>query len=296
MVEAAGGRFHIHETGTGPVPVILEAGIAATSLSWALVQDEASKFAHVISYDRAGLGWSEPATGPRTPAVIVKELRAVLEAARIAGPYLLVGHSFGGLVVERFAVEYPTLAAGVVLVDALSPKEFFPLTEQKRAMLGRGISLSRRGGTLARMGIVRLCLGLVLGGNQTLPKLAARVSSGSGGEGLTARLAGEIRKLPKSVWPMVASHWSMPKSFESMARHLECLPDSCREMAETVLPEIPVTVISAAKNQDGPGVRVPASAQWITAEGSGHWVQLDQPELVVEAIRVMLKEITTTRA
>lgn len=288
MVDAAGGRFHLYETGAGPVPVVLEAGIAATSLSWALVQQEVEKFARVISYDRAGLGWSDPLPGARTPARIAAELRAVLRAASIAPPYLLVGHSFGGLVVERFAIDHPDEAAGVVLVDALSPAEFFPLTAQKRAMLARGISLSRRGGVLARMGVVRLCLGLVLGGNQVLPKLAARVSSGSGGEGLTARLAGEIRKLPRQVWPMVASHWSMPKSFESMARHLESLPESCAEMSNARLPDVPVTVISAAANQHGPGVRLPETARLVTAERSGHWVQLDQPEVVVEEIRLLL--------
>ena len=135
------------------------------------------------------------------------------------------------------------------------------------------------------MGVVRLCLGLVLGGNQVLPKLAARVSSGQGGEGLTARLAGEIRKLPREVWPMVASHWAMPKSFESMARYLERLPEACAEMTGIRLPQVPVTVISAATNKGGPGIELPPGAQLITASKSGHWVQLDQPDLVVSAIR-----------
>lgn len=271
--------------------MILEAGIAATSLSWQLVQNELSKTARVVSYDRAGYGWSDPLDGPRTPSVVARELHAVLEASGVKPPVILVGHSFGGLVVERFAIEFPGEVAGIVLVDALSPREFYPLTDQRRAMLARGVSLSRRGALLARMGVVRLCLGLVLGGNQTLPKLAARASSGSGGEGLTARLAGEIRKLPKHVWPMVASHWAMPKSFETMARHLECLPDSCREMDDALLPDIPVTVILAATNRFGAGVVTPASTKVVTAARSGHWVQLDEPELVVAEILEMLKRL-----
>lgn len=104
-----------------------------------------------------------------------------------------------------------------------------------------------------------------------------------------ARLAGEIRKLPPEVWPMIASHWGMPKSFESMARHLECLPESCASMSDAVLPDVPVTVISAAANRQGPGVVLPAGARLMVAENSGHWVQLDQPEIVVEAIRWMIQ-------
>ncbi len=288
MVEAGGGRFHVHETGSGPVTVVLEAGIAATSISWALVAREVSKFARVIAYDRAGLGWSELLDTPRTPSRIAVELRAVLGAVAAKPPYILVGHSFGGLVVERYAIDYPSEVSALVLVDVLSPNEFYPLIPERRAMLAKAVALSRRGGTLARLGVVRLCLGLVLGGNQVLPKLAARVSSGQGGEGFTKRLAGEVGKLPRDVWPMIAHHWSMPKSFEAMARHLEQLPESSKEMAGAILPEKPVTVISAASNKLGPGVVLPAGARMVTAERSGHWVQLDEPELVVEAIRAMV--------
>jgi pimeloyl-ACP methyl ester carboxylesterase len=284
MVDVAGANFHVHELGAG-VPVILEAGIAATSISWALVQQAAAKIAHVIAYDRAGLGWSDPARTPRTPSHIAAELEALLAAASIQPPYVLVGHSFGGLVVERFAIDYPDKVAALILVDPLSPQEFYPLSSRKRHMLARAAALSRRGAFLAHVGVVRACLNLVLSGNQIVPMLAARVSSGKGGSGLTSRLAGEIRKLPRDLWPIVASHWCSPKSFEGMAQHLESLARSCEEMSGACLPQLPVTVISAAKNQQGPGVELPRDARVVSAEHSGHWVQLDQPELVIEAIR-----------
>jgi pimeloyl-ACP methyl ester carboxylesterase len=289
IISTRSGRFHVYELGAGETPVILEAGIAATSLSWALVQQEAAKFARVIAYDRAGLGWSDPPNTPRTPANIARELREWLDAAEVQPPFLLVGHSFGGLVVERFAIENPHVVHGLILVDALSPAEFCPLSDFSRGRLLRAVQLSRRGAFLARIGVVGACLSLVLAGNQVLPKLAARVSSGSGGQGLTSRLAGEIRKLPRELWPMIASHWAMPKSFESMAAHLEDLPASCKEMSGAQLPEVPVTVISAATNQHGAGVGLPEGAKLITAERSGHWIQLDEPGLVVEAIRTMLR-------
>jgi pimeloyl-ACP methyl ester carboxylesterase len=288
IVSAAGTRFHVHELGAGAPPVILEAGVAATSLSWSLVQREAAKFARVFAYDRAGLGWSDGIEAPRTPRLLSEELHQLLRAASIDGPYILVGHSFGGLIAERFAIDHPAEVAGLVLVDALSPAEFCPLTEQKRQMLGRGVRLSRRGATLARIGVVRACLNLALKGNRFFPKLAARASSGTGGQGLTARLAGEIGKLPRDTWPLVAGHWGMPKSFESMARYLERLPESCAEMANARLPDVPTIVISAAANTAGPGVMLPPGTRFVTASRSGHWIQLDEPELVVQAIRDLL--------
>lgn len=268
--------------------VILESGISATSISWTLVQRAVQKFARVIAYDRAGLGWSEPSASPRTPANLVAELRAGLAELHVAPPYILVGHSFGGLIVEQFAIDHPHEVAGIVLVDPMSPAEYCPLSEYNRQRLSRGAMLSRRGALLARIGVVRACLSLVLGGNATIPKLAARVSSGQGGSGLTSRIAGEVQKLPRETWPAIAFHWSLPKSFETMARYLDIVPQAAAELAGRRLPDIPVTYIPAAHNQHGPGVLLPEGARTMVAEKSGHWVQLDEPELVVEAIRAML--------
>src|SRR6266496_1936831 len=106
LVRAGESILHLQISGSGPKVVVLEAGIAATSLSWSLLQPGLSKIATVVSYDRAGLGWSGPAITPRTPAVIATELRHALEAAGLKGPYVLVGHSFGGLIVQRFATLY----------------------------------------------------------------------------------------------------------------------------------------------------------------------------------------------
>lgn len=291
LVESGGVKYHLYETGSGSPTVVLEAGVGATSLSWALVQSEVSKFAHVVAYDRAGLGWSDLSSTPRTPSHIAQELRALLSEAGIAPPYILAGHSFGGLCVERFAIEFRECVAGVVLVDPLTPGEFYPLSDHRRHMLNRGVSLSRRGAMLAQIGVVRACLSMVLGGNQFLPKLAARLSSGSGGEGLTARLAGQIRKLPRELWPMIAYHWSLPKSFEGMARHLEALPQSCEEMSGAALPDIPVTVLLAAHNHFGAGIGLPGSARVVTAANSGHWIQLDEPRVVIDAILKMLPPV-----
>ncbi|MBI1790320.1 MAG: alpha/beta fold hydrolase, partial [Acidobacteria bacterium] len=119
--------MHLRVEGAGDPTVVLEAGIAATSLSWSRVQPEVAKFARVLSYDRAGLGWSGPASGPRTVDRLVAELRQLLAGAGLPGPYVLVGHSFGGLVARAFAARYPDEVAGLVLVDPVHPREWWPV-------------------------------------------------------------------------------------------------------------------------------------------------------------------------
>ena len=288
MVDAGASRLHLQIAGSGNPAVVLEAGIAATSLSWALVQPELAKFTTVVSYDRAGLGWSGPATTPRTPGVIASELRCALGRAGVRPPYVMVGHSFGGLVVQRFATLYKKDVSGLVLVDALDAAGWCSLTPARRRMLAQGVRLSRRGAMLARLGIVGASLRILLAGNRVLPRLAARIASGGGGSGFADRLAGEVRKLPRTLWPVIAWQWSQSKNFEGMAKHLECLADSAAEMAQTELdPGLPVTVLLAG---DTPVRDSPADWRVVRATGSGHWIQLDRPDVVIGAVREMLPD------
>lgn len=285
-------NWHIVESGKGPATVVLEAGIAATSLSWTLVQREVARFARVVSYDRAGLGWSDPASCARNPVHIATELKQLLKAAKIRPPFILVGHSFGGLVAAQYAINHPRDLAGLVLVDALSPNEFFPLEPEQAARLKRGVALSKRGATLARWGVVRWCLDRVLNGDRIIATLAALISSGEAGKSLTSRLAAEIQKLPEDTWPMIASLWSAPKSFDAMVQHLESIPETCASMAGAKLPKIPITVLLAGSNKYGHGLTLPSTASVIKVDSSGHWIHLDEPELVVEAIRELAQKTT----
>ena len=246
MVRVGESILHMHVSGSGRPPIILEAGIAATSLSWALVESALAGLSTVVSYDRAGLGWSGPARTPRRPGIIASELREGLVKLGLGPPYLLVGHSFGGIVVQRFAGLFPEEVQGLVLADPLHPSEFCPLTPRKERMIARGAALSRRGAMLARAGVVGFSLRVLLAGNRWIPQVAARLTSGRGGAGVTDRLAGEIRKLPRELWPVIAWHWSQAKNFSGMAMHLESLPSSCAEMAENSIDaSIPVTVLLA---------------------------------------------------
>lgn len=119
MVDIGGYKLHLYETGIkGEPTVILDACLGNNILEWSLVQPEVAKFAHVCSYDRAGLGWSEQSGLPRTSASIVQELHTLLQNAHIKPPYIVVGHSSGGINMRLFANTYPDEVYGVILIDS----------------------------------------------------------------------------------------------------------------------------------------------------------------------------------
>jgi len=109
-------RVHISESGTGPT-VVFESGMGEDIGTWNDVRPAIAEFAHTVVYDRPGLGQSEPTSLPRTVVQMAVDLQSVLVAAKIAPPYVLVGHSLGGAIVQVFAHRYPDEVAGLVLVD-----------------------------------------------------------------------------------------------------------------------------------------------------------------------------------
>jgi pimeloyl-ACP methyl ester carboxylesterase len=297
MIDIGGCRLHIIESGGDGPPVIFESGISATCLSWTRVRSEVASFARACAYDRAGLGWSDPANSPRTTSNIVEELHALLDAAQLPAPYILVGHSFGGMLVRAYAATYPEQVAGLVLVDPLWPGEWLHISPAHARMLGLGVKLARRGALLARVGVVRASLGLLMAGGRLVPKIVAKLSSGRG-ESVISRLVGEVSKMPPETWPMVRAHWCQATSFLGLSAYLESLPASAAEA--DALPEtghLPVIVLSAARStpeqlreRDALTRRSP-HGKHIVAAKSGHWIQLDEPELVVQAIREMAELI-----
>ncbi len=124
LVDIGTHRLHINCIGTGSPTVIIDSGIGGFSLEWIKIQNILADNLKVCSYDRAGYGWSDPGPRPRTTARISNELRLLLVASKIPGPYVLVGHSFGGYNTRYFASKYPGLTAGLILVDSSHPEQF----------------------------------------------------------------------------------------------------------------------------------------------------------------------------
>jgi pimeloyl-ACP methyl ester carboxylesterase len=293
----APGRFvnglHVWAAGQGTPVVVLEAGIAASSVSWSLVQPRVAEFTRVLSYDRAGFGWSAAGTGGGTALDAAGSLRRMLEQSGEPPPFVLVGHSFGGLIVRVFQQRFPGLVAGLVLVDPVVRGDWRAPGEARRRMLKRGAMLSRRGALLARMGIVRLALKLLTGGSRRIPQLMARVSAGSGA-GVTDRLTAEVRKMPREYWPAIAQHWGEARSFRAMADNLENLPVSAGQLEEDRgLGDLPLVVLAAREEipEHLRDARLSSRGDHIVMADSGHWMQLDAPAAVADAIGRVVAQV-----
>lgn len=127
MIDLGSRRLHINCSGAsvqGSLTVVLEAGLNASSETWSNVQPEIAKFTRVCSYDRAGIGKSDASPHePATASQIARELHLVLSKAGVTGPVVLVGHSFGGLIVRMYAGLFPNHVAGIVLIDSVHEEE-----------------------------------------------------------------------------------------------------------------------------------------------------------------------------
>ena len=121
LVTVGQARMYINCSGTGSPALILESGLGDSSIAWAAIQPALSKNIRVCSYDRLGVGYSDDVSEPRDAAQISSELHHLLYNAHIPGPYVLMGHSIGGLYVREFALQFPKETAGLILVDATPP-------------------------------------------------------------------------------------------------------------------------------------------------------------------------------
>src|SRR5512145_1682822 len=152
LIDVGGFKMHISCMGEGSPTVILETLSGGTSSYWGWVQPEVAKTTRVCVYDRAGRGWSEPDSEPITLARTVRNLHTLLTNASIPGPYVLVGHSIGGIYVRQFAADYPKEVVGMVLVDASHPDQF----ERHPDLAKEGASylkMSAAFPTFARLGV-----------------------------------------------------------------------------------------------------------------------------------------------
>lgn len=148
LVDVGGRRLHVRCSGRAVGPtVVFEAGLSQFTATgtYGKAQDLIAEFAHVCVYDRAGLGWSDAAPGPRTHDDMVDDLHRLAGAQRWPGPLVIVGHSIGGLIARRYATRHPGQVAGVILVDA-TPEDvlFTPQAADERKALAARIDAGLR--------------------------------------------------------------------------------------------------------------------------------------------------------
>jgi pimeloyl-ACP methyl ester carboxylesterase len=291
LLSRRGRYLHVQQRGSGQLAIVFEAGLAASSLSWARVQPLVAEHNSTTSYDRAGLGWSTSLYAQPSLAQMLDDLNAIVAWAGGGEPVVLVGHSFGALLLLAYAQRFPEHVAGLVLVEPVSLLAWSKCSAVDQHRLQVGATLSRRGAWLAEFGVVRAALALLLHGGQRWSQQIGRHAAGPGA-GTLERLTGEVSKLPKALWPVIAAQWSRPQSFRAMAGTLEGLPACAVDAGRQALPaELPVAILSAAsatqeelRERDGWLAEL-LEAQHLVIEEAGHWLHLERPGDVAEAVR-----------
>lgn len=276
LVDIGGYNLHLYCMGEGSPTVIIETGLTVQALSWKSAQTAMSEFTRVCTYDRAGYGWSDVGVMPRTARQITSELVTLLTNAGIEAPYVLVGHSIGGTYMRYLAATQPDLVAGVVLVDA-SPPDYFALVDTVPSVAQ---------GLLAEsMGFEDFFLGMRASGEfigfpapgvteedtETYVALAARqsfwetayselVSAGHSFD--QVRSAGDLGDLPLIVLSATLPFGDTPEELEAQGFWVE-----------------------AQEAQAGLSSR----GEFIAVENSRHYIYVDQPQVVIDAVREIVE-------
>ncbi|MGO9938751.1 MAG: alpha/beta fold hydrolase [Terracidiphilus sp.] len=288
-----GRRLYLIEKGTGGRTVVFESGIAATNLNWFRIQQAVSSFTATASYDRGGLGWSSPCRSARTPANIAAELHTMLQRAGIKPPYVLVGHSFGGLVMRRFALSHPDEVLSLILVDPMRCEEWPPVNPSQQAAVDRGDRLAGIAIPVARLGVARLATTSLLCRSGRMSRWLAG-AGGGGAQHVLGRVREEIGKMPREIWPIVAAHWSRPDFYAGMRQHVKAVPDTVREMRNAPpIRDIPILVLTPDKSKplsDECLRRIGENVRQVIVPQSGHWIHLDQPDRVIDWVRTVVEE------
>jgi len=297
LIDVGGFRLHLLCGGAGSPAVVFDAALGASSLSWSLVQPEVARITRACTYDRAGFAWSEAGPMPRTAGRIAGELHHLLQRAGVAPPYILVGHSFGGLVMRIFAARHRDITAGLVLVDPAHPEEWLEPGEHEQRQIARARRLCRHGAAAARFGIARIVAALVDSGALTPARALTSLVSRGGFSRADEEILAPLWKLPQDVRRPLRRFWTEPKFYEALGSQIEHICESAAEvMAEpAAFADLPLAVIAAGNTSiRRRGLHEALAARssrghLLVAQDSGHWVPLDQPGVVVAAIAAMVE-------
>jgi pimeloyl-ACP methyl ester carboxylesterase len=231
------------------------------------VQPEVAKTTRICTYDRAGMGWSEPSPQPRTAREFALELHTLLANANEPGPYVLVGHSLGGYTMLVYAHDYPAQVSGLVLVDSQALPSANVTTPTPAPKPGGPSLLS----VLARIGVMRMLAGPL----------------------------GAIQDLPPGVKQAYTATSVTPRSVQTTLDELMGMSEGgAQARAVTTLGALPLIVLSRGKDQDADWaasqagfVQLSTDSQQLFADQSGHRIMIEQPEAVTAAIDNMVEQL-----
>lgn len=287
FVQVGDHSLHVMRSGSGPT-VVFENGPGGIGLDWSLVVPEVAGFASTVAYDRAGLGWSELAEGPRDIATLVDDLKSMLNATGAEAPYLLVGHSYGGLIVRAYAYTYPEDVAGLVLVDA-AHEDQFEIYPDEYAAKGQNM-----GQMMARLRwVFRLANG---SGIPALLNVSPPIADKLPGEIGAARAAVGLMDSSQAV-ATTDEMTALLESFDhvrSIRRPLGDIPvriitHGVAPGAEAGIPlGLDVEVEAAWQEMQRDLLTISTDSTLEVASQSAHDIHVEQPELVIRAIREIL--------
>ena len=298
LVTIGGRRINLHCTGTGAPTVVLMAGIFSWSVVWYKTQPVIAQRARVCAFDRAGYGFSDPGPQPQILSDVVNDLHAALSAGPISGPYVLVGHSLGGIEARLFAQRWPKEVVGMVLVDTSPAGE--GLIDENQPGFDEAVGRESYAADMLH------CAFLVENGPHDTSR-SEYVDCTS-----AAALPSDTPAAFRAIWPQFFTAYYFADKVSLMSSLYTHRYDSVDHRR---LGAMPLVVLSAEHSWGKSGTPADVwyhraySKIWIglhedlahlssrgvhrIIKGSGHEIQLDQPQAVIDSVDEVLRQLHT---
>ncbi|HEX5739042.1 MAG TPA: alpha/beta hydrolase [Hydrogenophaga sp.] len=289
MIDVNGLKYHLNCMGAGSPTVILEAGLGESSLSWYPVQSEIAKTTQVCAYDRAGLGWSEGGDQATTPEEVAINLRTLLKNAEVESPFILVGHSRGGIYARNFYHQFPTEVEGMVLVDSVhenGASREWPYAKWGYRKQKLQIAIAK---PLSQIGVIR-ALGWANADKYPSPLPPDILQAKTAVQNRTATthaVVNEITVMRQSLDPATpppASLKNLPLTVLTSGKgtSVELARQKAINSNQSVENAIAIAQLEDEMQQELAALS--SNSKHIVVENSGHFIMYDQPALVINAI------------
>lgn len=282
LVEVGDHQLHIVSKGSGSPTVVFESGLdAAGSLAWSAIHDSIAQFTQAVAYDRAGVLWSERGKGPKTGAQIGEELYTLLKKSGHEGPYILVGHSLAGIILRPFLDAHREELAGLVLVDASHPQQIDRFPEAANKMMKTPPTWLIK--LASRVGIIRLFMGgAQLPGTQ--PSDSCNIITSAR---MPLSMQGVMDEM--SQLEVLAKEGQQAGKLDSLPLIVLTAvnPDRYKQFPDTLLGK-QINEIWGELQRDH--LTLSTNSEQVLADKSFHYIQLEQPELVIAAIRKLVEK------